>query len=324
MCTCIHSTNKNHSYFGRNLDLDYDYNQKVLITKRNFPICFKKEKTIDSHYAFIGTGVYVNNFPLYADGMNEKGLAVATLNFPSYCVYNEIDNDKKNYAPYEIIPLLLATCKNIKEVKEVLQNVNIVDIDFCDKITNHPFHFLIADKKESIVLENTKEGMKIYDNPYGVLTNNPPFPYHNINVTNYLHLSNEQFANKLKPKIYVTPYSFGLDAFSLPGDFSSPSRFVKAVFVSNYLTLGEDEKENVLGFLNCLSQVSMPKGSVKTPKGYEFTRYSTCMNQHTGLLYYKTYTNPTPVVVDMFEEYLDANDVLVLPFHDNFTFIKQN
>ena len=68
----------------------------------------------------------------------------------------------------------------------------------------------------------------------------------------------------------------------------------------------------------------MPKGSVKTPKGYEFTRYSTCMNQHTGLFYYKTYTNPTPVVVDMFEEYLDANDVLVLPIHDNFTFIKQN
>ena len=324
MCTCIHLTNKSKSYFGRNLDLDYDLNQSVLVTPRNFTIKFKKENAIEKHFAFIGAGVVINNFPLYADAINEKGLGIATLNFRNSAIYYKEDKAKKNYAPYELIPLLLATCKNIKEVKRLLETINIIDIDFNKETPNQPSHYMISDTKESIVLETTKDGMKIYDNPYGVLTNNPPFPYQEYNVQNYLHLTNLEISNKLLPKSEFIPYSFGLDAYSLPGDYSSTSRFIKALFVKNYTQLDEDERENVLGFLNVLSQVSMPKGSVKTPKGYEYTRYSTCYDQREGRMYYKTYENPNISVVNMHEEYMNAKEIIVLPFQKDFPFYKQN
>lgn len=324
MCTAIHLTNRNNSYFGRNLDLDYELNQRILITLKNYTIHFKKEESIKKHYSFIGVGTCINNFPLYADAVNEKGLAIAILNFRQFAKYYKEDKTKKNYAPYELIPLLLATCKNIKEVKNLLKDINIVDINFSKDIPNEPSHFMIADTKQSIVLETTRDGMKIYDNPYGVLTNNPPFPYHHYNVSNYLHLSNEELNNKLLPKNDVIPYSHGLDAFSLPGDYSSTSRFIKALFVKTYIELGEEERENVLGFLNILTQVSMPKGSVKTTKGYEFTRYSTCYNQREGKLYYRTYENPSIHVADMHVEYMDAKEIIVLPFQKDLNFTKLN
>ena len=317
MCTCIQLTNKSKSYFGRNLDLDYDLNQSVLVTPRNFTIKFKKENAIEKHFAFIGAGVVINNFPLYADAINEKGLGIATLNFRNSAIYYKEDKAKKNYAPYELIPLLLATCKNIKEVKRLLETINIIDIDFNKETPNQPSHYMISDTKESIVLETTKDGMKIYDNPYGVLTNNPPFPYQEYNVQNYLHLTNLEISNKPLPKSEFI-------AYSLPGDYSSTSRFIKALFVKNYTQLDEDERENVLGFLNVLSQVSMPKGSVKTPKGYEYTRYSTCYDQREGRMYYKTYENPNISVVNMHEEYMNAKEIIVLPFQKDFPFYKQN
>lgn len=324
MCTCIQLNNKSNAYFGRNLDLDYELNQSILITPKNFTINFKKENAIEKHFAFIGVGININNFPLYADGINEKGLGIAVLNFRNSAIYYKEDKTKKNFAPFEIIPLLLATCKNIKEVKNLLETINIANINFSKDVPNQPSHFMISDTKHSIVLETTIDGMKIYDNPYGVLTNNPPFPYQEYNVQNYLRLSNQEIVNRLFPKNEIIPYSFGLDAYTLPGDYSSTSRFVKALFVKNYTLLSEDERENVLGFLNVLSQVSMPKGSVKTPKGYEFTRYSTCYNQHEGKMYYKTYENPNITVVDMRGEYTNAKEIIVLPFQKSYPFNKQN
>lgn len=320
MCTCIHQ-NSSNAYFGRNMDLDYDLDFKAILLAEDFPIKFKKEKTLKKHYKIIGVGVLLDGYPLLCDGENEKGLAIAGLNFPTYAHYYKFRHSKKNYAPYEMVLLLLATCKNVKEVKTLLKEINIYNISFNKDTKLTPLHYMVSDKKESIVIECLEDGMKVYDNKLNVLTNNPPFPYQCIRLMDYLHLTNEPFKNNMMPNIDVIPYSLGLDAISLPGDYSSTSRFIKSVYVNRYLI---DEKDNGLGLFVTLSQVLMPKGVVKTSKGYEFTRYSSCYDQSHPKLYYRTYLDPTIREISIADPNLEKEKIVTYPLSYTFTSVKMN
>ena len=102
MCTAI-SFNADNHYFGRNLDLEFCYNETVTITPRNFAFGFRKTNTIKSHYAIIGVATVAENYPLYYDATNEKGLSIAGLNFPENAYYNRVDDTKINIAPFELI-----------------------------------------------------------------------------------------------------------------------------------------------------------------------------------------------------------------------------
>lgn len=318
MCTCIHSISK-HSYFGRNMDLDEDIPFEVILLSTKFPFIFKKEKAIKEHYAIIGVGVVIDSYPLLCDGMNEHGLAIAGLNFVGNAKYHKIDKTKKNYTPYEMMLLVLGTCKNVKEVKQLFKKINIINISLNKNTKLSSLHYMCSDKKESIVIEIEESGIHLYDNPYHVLTNNPPFPLQTLRMQDYLHLSNEMLKNNLFPNLHVTPYSRGLDALSLPGDYSSTSRFIKAAFATHYISQATEEEDNGLNLFYCLSQVSMPKGVVKTDKGYEYTRYSTCMDQHNKTLYFKTYHNPNIIQVSMHDDTLKQKDIITYPLDNNYT-----
>ena len=181
MCTAVTYSTKNH-YFGRNLDLEYSYQETVTITPRNYEFEFRNTDNINHHYAMIGMAYVTKNFPLYYDAINEKGLGMAGLNFPGNADYKEIENGKQNIAPFEFIPYILSQCSNIKEVKQILQNVNIVKINFSDELPVSPLHWIISDKENSITVESVKDGLKVYDNPVGVLTNNPTFDMQLFNL----------------------------------------------------------------------------------------------------------------------------------------------
>ena len=317
MCTCIFIKSEN-SYFGRNLDLDYSFNEKVIITPRNFPLTFRKEKTITSHYAFIGMGTMIDNYPLYAEATNEKGVSIAGLNFPENAYYFKYCKGKENYAPFELPLIILARCKNIKEVKNLCNNLNIIDVCFSKDVKNTPLHFMISDKNESIVLESTKDGLRIYDNPFNVLTNNPPFSYHKENIKNYLNISNESPINTISKTVEIKTYSFGQGGFGLPGDFSSSSRFVKAFFVKENLILKNNETHNVINFFKCLESVSMPLGAVKIKNEYEYTRYSSCINLDKGIYYYKTYYNPNIYQINLFEEKYKSTSLIIHKLNNDY------
>lgn len=317
MCTCIFIKDI-FSYFGRNLDLDYSFNEKVILTPRNYPLKFKKEKTIATHYAFIGMGTVIDNYPLYAEATNEKGVSIAGLNFPENAYYFKENKNKNNYAPYELPLIILSKCKNIKEVKKLCDNLNIIDINFSKEIKNSPLHFMVSDKKKSIVIESTKEGLKLFDNPFNVLTNNPPFPYHQENIKNYLSLSSETPINTLSKTIDIKSYSFGQGGFGLPGDFSSSSRFIKTFFVKENLILKKDETHNVINFFKCLESVSMPLGAVKIKDKYEYTKYSSCINLDKGIYYYKTYYNPNIFQINLFKEKYKTDSLLTYDLNYNY------
>lgn len=297
MCTAVSYLTKQH-YFGRNLDLERDYGEGVVITPRCFPFPFAQR-----HHAMIGMAAVADGYPLYFEATNEKGLSMAGLNFPHNAFYRPQDPEKENVAPYELIPYLLSLCDSLEEAVTRLEGINVEHRNFSDALPVSPLHWLIADRCGSAVLECTREGMKIYDNPYGVLTNNPTFDYHLMNVQNYGGLHEGAITDH--------DYSLGMGAMGLPGDFSSASRFVKAVFVREHSRCDGTEAGSVNQFFKILGSVAMPKGCVQTPDGlYEYTRYSCCCNTDTQMYYYTTYDKPAVRSVSLHQNGIDNENLI--------------
>ena len=309
MCTAI--TYKTiDSYFGRNLDLEYSYDEKIVVTPRNFAFNFRCMGKLKTHYAIIGMATVIDNYPLYYDASNEMGLCMAGLNFPQNARYFEIKDDKDNISPFEFIPWILSNCKDVSETERLLSKINLCNIDFSEDMPLSPLHFIISDKEKSITVESVKDGLKIYENKVGVLTNNPTFDYHMTRLCDFLSLTNGNIKNNFG-SLDIIPYSKGMGAIGLPGDFSSSSRFIKATFVKLNSVSGKSEKESVNQFFHILGSVSMPKGCVKLKDEYEITLYTSCINQNKGIYYYTTYENSTINFVDMNKCNLES-DILYL------------
>lgn len=259
MCTAI-TYQSSDFYFGRNLDLDRDYGERVTVMPRKFPFPMKCMPELTEHYALIGMAVIADGCPLFFEATNEKGLSMAGLNFPDNAFYCEPRKGRINLAPYELIPWLLGKCATLSEVKEALSRLNLVGIPFSEGLPLTPLHWIISDKSGSLTLESTKDGLKIYDNPWGALSNNPPFD---------LQIRNMNKSN------------------ALPGDFSSESRFIRAAYLKEKASPKSSEDESVNQFFRMLSLVSVPEGCVLTKEGKpHFTRYSSCCNTDKGVYYY--------------------------------------
>lgn len=309
MCTAVSLNTADH-YFGRNFDLEYSYKETVTITPRNFPLIFRKEKSLKSHYAMIGMAYVADNYPLYYDAVNEKGLSMAGLNFPGSAEYFEEKADKSNIAPFEFIPWILSQCADMNEAKGLLKNISIANIDFSKELPSTPLHWMISDKNASVTVESTERGLEIYDNPIGVLTNNPPFDIQLYNLNNYMALSVEPPKNNFSKETDFKIYSRGMGAIGLPGDLSSQSRFVKAAFTKLNSVCGDTENESVSQFFHILDSVEQQRGCVRLGDKYEITIYASCCNTDKGIYYYKTYENSAITGVDMRRINLDGKELV--------------
>ena len=324
MCTAITYNTKDH-YFGRNLDLEYSYKETITITPRNYPLKFRRVKEITKHYAIIGMAYVSDNYPLYYDAINEKGLGMAGLNFPNNASYKSEDSTKENIAPFEFIPYILSQASTLTEAKQLLENLNLINLNFSETLPVSPLHWIISDKENSITVECVKEGLKIYDNPVGVLTNNPTFDIHMFNLNNYMSLSTEPPVNNFSKKINFDTYSRGMGALGLPGDLSSLSRFVKASFTKMNSLSDSTELASVSQFFHILGSVEQQRGCVHMGNNqYEITIYSSCCNQDKGLYYYKTYDNSQITCVDMHKENLESTDLITYDLIKNENIFMQN
>ena len=322
MCTAISFCPNDH-YFGRNLDLERSYNESVIITPRRYPFHFRNTRVLESHLAIIGVGIIANDYPLYFDAANEAGLSMAGLNFPGNAHYFPRASTAENITPFELIPRILGCCKSVAEAIGVIKVINLWDEPFSENLPLSPLHWLLSDKIESATIECTADGLKIYHNPVGVLTNNPPFPYHLHNLTNYMALSEATPENR--QPIELTPYSLGLGSFGLPGDMSSGSRFVKAAFTKLHSRCENDEASAVSQFFHILGSVCQQNGLTKPDSGeYEYTQYTTCCNTDKCIYYYTTYNNSTIHSVHMHTEDLDTAGLIHYPMVKQPTIVKQN
>lgn len=336
MCTSI-AMKTNDFYFGRNMDLEFELNGSVVITPRNFPLVFRKTNPLKHHYAMLGMAVLSEGFPLYAEAVNEKGLCIAGLNFPDNAWYSpEEDPDKVNISPFELVHWILGNCSCINDVRQLVKNTHLVSIPFNEHLPLSPLHWHIADQGSSVVLENTRNGLSLFDNPVGVLTNNPGFEFQITNLCQFLNLTTNCPENCFSEKAQVKPFGNGLGCIGLPGDFSPASRFVKAGFLTLNSICPADEQGSVAQFFHLLDSVAMPRGSVivssstyegAAPKAnqqagigqntqknmYEITTYSCCINASRGLYYYKTYSNNQLSAIDMNRENLNSCNLKIYP-----------
>ena len=310
MCTAVSFSAGGH-YFGRNLDLEYFYEESVAVTPRNYPFFFADGEALRSHYAMIGMAYLSDGYPLYYDGMNEKGLAMAALAFPGEAVYHGKKGDKRNIAPFELIPYILGKCENVGEARTLLQNVSLFNRPFSEELPLTPLHFMISDEKNSLTAEPTEKGLLLYENPVGVLTNSPPFDFQMQYLNLFQGLSAEPAENRFSSSLPFREISRGMGAFALPGDLSSPSRCVRAAFTKTHALAGKTEKENVSQFFHILGSVEQQKGCVRLDGKYEYTVYSSCCNTKEGIYYHTSYNDRTIVRTDMHDVDLDGEEIVI-------------
>lgn len=327
MCTAVTFKTKDH-YFGRNLDLEYSYKETVTITPRNYAFHFRKMGRMESHFAMIGMAYIADGYPLYYDATNEKGLSAAGLNFPENADYKPYRGGKDNVSPFELIPWILSQCATVADAEKLLARINLLNENFSNELPLSPLHWIISDKGRSITLEPVKSGVKIYENPVGVLANNPTFDYHLFNLNNYMHLTKGDPPNTFaggKQDISLKTYSRGMGAIGLPGDASSMSRFVRAAFVKMNSLSADSEAESVSQFFHILKSVEMQRGGVLLESGlYEMTVYSSCCNTDLGIYYYTTYDNSRISAVDMHRENLQGSELIAYPLNKSQEIAYQN
>lgn len=320
MCTAVTYKTKDY-YFGRNLDLEYSYKETVTVTPRNYVFDFRRAGKIERHFAMIGMAYVVQGYPLYYDATNEKGLSMAGLNFPDNADYKIYAQGKDNITPFELIPWILGQCATVSEARELLSRINLLYENFSDELPLSPLHWIISDSEHSITLEPLRSGVKIYDNPVGVLTNNPTFDYHMFNLNNYMGLTSGEPQNTFaaeNAELELKTYSRGMGALGLPGDYSSVSRFIRATFVKLNSVSGDSEVESVGQFFHILKSVEMQRGCVRLPGGLnEITVYSSCCNTDRGIYYYSTYGNSRIYAVDMYKEDLQGSVPVTYPLENN-------
>lgn len=306
MCTAATYRTKDF-YFGRNLDYERSYGESVTIFPRNAPLPMRHTAALERHYAMIGMAHMQGGYPLYYDAVNEKGLCIAGLNFVGNAVYRSPEPGRVNVAQFELIPRLLGGCATAQEAQTLLERVNLTDTPFCEGMPPAQLHWLLADRERCLVIEQTADGLHVYDDPVGVLTNNPPFPMQLFALNNFAQLSPGAPENRFAPELPLERYSRGMGAIGLPGDLSSQSRFVRAAFVRMHAQSENSEQASVSQFYHILDAVAQQRGCCALEDGkFEITLYSSCCNADQGIYYYKTYENSALTAVSLFREDLEG------------------
>ena len=184
---------------------------------------------------------------IMADGVNEAGMTCATLYFPGFATYSKsIDNNKTNLAPFDFVTWSLTQFNSVKELKKSVDSITFLDIPLPDLGLTPPLHWILADKwGDCIVLEPTNEGLKMYDNPLGVMTNSPEFSWHLQNLRQYIGLKSQPFAPTEWSNVPLSAFGQGSGSMGLPGDFTPPSRFVRAAYGKQNIQGIDSEEEGV-------------------------------------------------------------------------------
>lgn len=345
MCTAAIYQVKNH-YFGRNLDYEFSYGENAVIIPRNFPFTFREVGTLNSHYAIMGIAYLApepktsaapepktsaapepktsasatapQDYPLLYDAINEKGLGIAGLNFVGNTVYHDHVDGKDNIAQFELLPWLLGRCASVAEARALLERINLRSFGFSPELPPSELHWIMSDITGAcVVFESVADGLKIYDNPTGVLTNNPPFDEQLFNLNDYMNLTAGAPKNTFAPNVPLTEYSRGMGAIGLPGDLSSRSRFVKAAFTrahSRNKDDKDDELTSISQFFHILHSVDQQYGCCDLGNNkFEHTIYSSGYNLEDGIFYYTSYNNHQITALKFSSENLDSAQLIVHP-----------
>lgn len=328
MCTGIRFTDRyGNMFFGRNLDWSTSYGEQVVVTPREYLRKWafgpKGEAAFDvrsaeyvgepNDHAIIGMGIVAENIPLYFDCANEAGLAVAGLNFPGYAQYEESSvADKVNVAAYEFPLWVASKFDSVDQVEAALPNVAIVAKPVNEKYPVSMLHWLIGDGSRSIVVEYAADGMHVHRNEVDVLTNQPDFRWHRENLRNYISLTSRFPKPVMWHDAELTAYGSGSGMRGVPGDYYSPSRFVRAAYLNANYPAKKSEGQNVLRLFHTLGGVAMAEGAAQMDNGFfEKTVYTGGYSANTRTYYFNTYDDPAIKYVSLADVDAQSEELLM-------------
>lgn len=271
----------------------------------------------------MGLSKDINKTYIFADGINEHGLSAGVFYFASYATYNDkVDSKKNNLAPFEVISYLLATCKTVDEVEKAFKQINLIDEPLSFIGATPPFHWVVLDKTgKSVIIEPLKTGIKITPNILGVMANSPDIDWHYTNVRNYIGLNKHHVDPLTINGLTFEPFGQGSASFGIPGDYTPPARFIRALY--NKLTINRVDSESDLIIVTnaILNSVKIPKGTVKTSKStVDYTQYTSFMCVNNLNYYFTLYTDPTITRVSFTDFNLDNKKPIIKEINDNVVF----
>ncbi|MFA9464652.1 MAG: choloylglycine hydrolase family protein [Velocimicrobium sp.] len=298
MCTAITlQSQSNEVFFGRTMDFSHDIIPKFYIVPSSYVWHNNlNNNLITDSYRFIGLGQELDGILGFYDGVNEKGFAAAALYFAGYAQYSiTTHDDTEQIASIDFLHYILGRCTSVKELAALLKDITIVGIP--DPVTNTiaPLHWIATDRSGAcVVIEPTDKGLKLINNPIGVMSNSPDFNWHMINLRNYTETSPTQTEEVFWDNIQLNPYGQAAGTSSLPGGFTSPERFVRTAYLKTHLPKPKDSREAITACFHIMESVSIPKGAVMTNRNtFDYTKYTTFINTNTCEYFYKAYDDIT-------------------------------
>ena len=318
-CTGITIKPKDGSIiFARTLEFAVDLKSNIIVVPRGKEYVGtapgdKPGLRWKTKYGFVGANAF--DMPVTVDGLNEKGLSVGLFYFPGFAKYQEVKADVgKALAPWELGAFLLGTCSDVKEAVAAAKSVRVGDVVQMDMGFVPGVHFIATDASgSSVVFEYIDGGLKVHANPLGVLTNSPTFDWHMTNLSNYVTMTSQNIEQLDLSGKEIKGLGQGSGMLGLPGDFTPPSRFVRAVAFSQTASPVEKAKQGVLQAFHILNQFDIPRGAARgIEHGKEvadYTQWTSAADLTNRRYYFRTFDNSHIRMVDLKTVDLDGKGI---------------
>ena len=282
--------------FGKEL-LDFEI---VAVPKnfRYYGTIGNNEKGLEwtTKYKQVGFGIV--DYDIIADGINDQGLSCGMFYFPGYAKFQKLtkDNKKNSLSAHELVSWILGNCATVEEVKDKLPKINVIGTELKELSCVPPLHFNVNDKHgHSIVIEYTNGKLTIFDNPIGIITNSPSFDWHLTNLRNFVGLTPSSNAQIDVNGLKLSPFGNGSGAFGLPGDFTPPSRFIRAAFFKLASIPSKNSFQAVCKIFHILNQFDIPEGAniyvTNGEKHTEITLWTSASDLKNLKYYFNTHNN---------------------------------
>ncbi len=313
--------------YGRTMEFGFPLQSRAIIIPRHFDLQGQSTQgrrgmAWKTKYAAVGMNAI--SLDRLVDGVNEKGLAAGIYYMPGYAGYQTISpkDDARALAPWEPVTWLLTTCATVAEARAAIETARVVEATAPELNIVPPVHYVVHDKQgQSLVIEYVRGELHLHDNPLGVMTNAPEFSWHMTNLHNYVNLRAMNSAPVKIDGVSLQPFGQGSGLFGLPGDFTSPSRFVRAALFGAVALEGRDGPEAIGQLFHLLDNFDIPLGSVEQGEGdakvLESTEWTTASDLKNSVFYFHTFENRRVQRIDLKAADLDSDRIVKFPMRSS-------
>lgn len=252
-------------------------------------------------------GLFIIPVQAYADGMNEMGLTVGGFYHEFFAEYAEYSSaqSERTISPVDVIPYLLSTCATVDDVRAALERVVVVAVEMPEFGAAVEFHFMVTEPSgKQVIVEYSGGKPKFFDSPVGVIANSPTYDWHLLNLGNFIRLPSPEIQERKMGDYTIHALDTGTDLLGLPGDFASPSRFVRAAILTHYVRRTADAKEAVYQAFQIMDSFNTPvyrggPDNNETDKARSETSWTLAHDLANRAFYYHTANDRTVQKVDL-------------------------